>query len=78
MNTKFTVEEITDKYREEFEKNSASSYKSNPEIIIKPSGCVLPSHFLNYLERIQNFEVFPDDTWIVTFPKCGMDFDYFG
>jgi Sulfotransferase domain len=24
-----------------------------------------------YLERIKNLEVYEDDVWVVTFPKCG-------
>lgn len=34
--------------------------------------CIMPQHFVdNYLERIKNMEIFEDDVWVVTFPKCG-------
>ncbi|XP_070495899.1 sulfotransferase 1B1-like [Chironomus tepperi] len=34
--------------------------------------CIMPQHFAdNYLERIKNMEIFEDDIWVVTFPKCG-------
>ncbi|XP_066909064.1 luciferin sulfotransferase-like, partial [Halyomorpha halys] len=35
------------------------------------NGCLLPKSFLKYAERIRNFEVRPDDVWIITYPKCG-------
>ncbi|CAG9801242.1 unnamed protein product [Chironomus riparius] len=34
--------------------------------------CIMPKKFADhYLERIKNMEIFEDDIWIVTFPKCG-------
>lgn len=34
--------------------------------------CMLPRKFVEQdLDRIKKFEVFNDDVWIVTFPKCG-------
>lgn len=27
--------------------------------------------YLPYVERVKNLEVFEDDIWVVTFPKCG-------
>lgn len=34
--------------------------------------CIMSQHFVdNYLERIKNMEIFEDDVWVVTFPKCG-------
>nr|XP_014280906.1 sulfotransferase 1A3 isoform X2 [Halyomorpha halys]XP_014280907.1 sulfotransferase 1A3 isoform X2 [Halyomorpha halys] len=35
------------------------------------NGCLLPKSFLKYAERIRNFQVRPDDVWIITYPKCG-------
>ena len=32
----------------------------------------MPKFFINKgFERIKNMEVFEDDVWIITFPKCG-------
>ncbi|GAB0097109.1 hypothetical protein DMENIID0001_127080 [Sergentomyia squamirostris] len=31
----------------------------------------LPSVYKRYMQRVENFEVRPDDVWVVTFPKCG-------
>ena len=38
-----------------------------------PAGIRMPSNFVkrNFPERIYNFNLRPDDIWIVTFPKCG-------
>ena len=34
--------------------------------------CILPQKYVDQdLERIKNMEIFEDDIWIVTFPKCG-------
>lgn len=34
--------------------------------------CVMPKKFVDScLDKIKNMEVYEDDIWIVTFPKCG-------
>ena len=34
--------------------------------------CIMPRKFVNQdLERIKNMEIFEDDIWVITFPKCG-------
>ena len=34
--------------------------------------CVMPRKFVYQdLERIKNMEIFEDDIWVVTYPKCG-------
>lgn len=34
--------------------------------------CILSQHFVdNYMEKIKNMEVYEDDVWVITFPKCG-------
>ena len=31
----------------------------------------MPAQYRDIAEKIYNFEIRPDDIWIVTFPKCG-------
>ncbi|GAB0099905.1 sulfotransferase 1 family member D1-like [Sergentomyia squamirostris] len=33
--------------------------------------CYLPVYFRDRAAEIEEFEVYPDDTWVVTYPKCG-------
>ena len=34
--------------------------------------CIMPQKYVDQdLVRIKNMEIFEDDIWIVTFPKCG-------
>jgi hypothetical protein len=34
--------------------------------------CIMPQKFVDTcMEKVKKFEVFEDDTWIVTYPKCG-------
>jgi len=34
--------------------------------------CIMPQKFVNEsLKRIKNMEIFEDDVWVVTYPKCG-------
>ena len=34
--------------------------------------CILTQKFVDKdLERIKNMEIFEDDVWVVTYPKCG-------
>jgi hypothetical protein len=34
--------------------------------------CIMPRQYAERdLERIKNMEIFEDDIWVVTFPKCG-------
>lgn len=32
---------------------------------------VLPLKHAQYLDQIKNLEIFDDDTWVITYPKCG-------
>lgn len=69
--SQYTFEDICDKYTEDIKNKSISKAQSYGEIIANPSKCILSLPFRKTFERIYNFEVFEDDTWIVTFPKCG-------
>lgn len=35
------------------------------------NSCVMIKVFLPFVERIKNMEVYEDDVWVITFPKCG-------
>lgn len=37
----------------------------------KFKGCSLPADYILYADRIKNFEVRPDDVWVISFPKSG-------
>lgn len=32
---------------------------------------VMPKEYEKYFEAIRNLKVFDDDTWVITYPKCG-------
>ena len=36
-----------------------------------PGGVLMPRQFTNMAEAIYNFELRPDDVFVVTYPKCG-------
>lgn len=33
--------------------------------------CLLVKQFENYEQRIRGMEVYEDDVWLLTYPKCG-------
>lgn len=41
------------------------------DVFIGETQVAMPKIFLKSSEKIRNFEVRPDDLWLVTFPKCG-------
>ena len=44
----------------------------NRDMLIHENGMVMPKAFVDKLqERIKQFELRPDDIWIITYPKCG-------
>ena len=40
-------------------------------IISVPYKVLMPRYYQSIAERVLNFEVRPDDIWIITYPKCG-------
>ena len=45
--------------------------------LIKPFGYIWNDRYLNYHQRIQDFEIFEDDVFIATQPRSGMFFFVF-
>ncbi|XP_065352502.1 luciferin sulfotransferase-like [Cloeon dipterum] len=46
-------------------------FYSNGFIRSVPDSCLLSSIFPQVAKEISDFEVHPNDTWVITFPKCG-------
>ncbi|XP_063710111.1 sulfotransferase 1A2-like [Culicoides brevitarsis] len=79
----YKVHEIIKEASSGFEKNFHTQFKYilnefNEEIdpkictLIKKYNTVqLPKAFEKYLEQIRALEVFEDDIWVITYPKCG-------
>lgn len=38
---------------------------------VSPSGSAMPEEYEIYAERLHNFQVQEDDTWVISYPKCG-------
>ncbi|XP_053669265.1 luciferin sulfotransferase-like [Anopheles marshallii] len=36
-----------------------------------PPAAIVPAKFRNYAQQVRDFQVYEDDVWIVTYPKCG-------
>lgn len=37
----------------------------------EPEPCLLTEKYKKFAEKIRSFQVFDDDVWIITYPKCG-------
>ena len=37
----------------------------------EPGRVLMPKPFAKWAEELYNFELRPDDIWLVTYPKCG-------
>lgn len=71
VTSSFTFENVEDKHTEELISKTVSRNQSNADHFVWPPGCCVNSRFRHFLQKIQDFEVLPDDTWVITFPKCG-------
>ena len=69
--SEFTFEPICDKYTEEIKSKVSGPSIFYGDLVVHPSKCVLNEKYKEYAERIRDFKVYPDDVWVVTFPKCG-------
>ena len=68
----FTIERAAGKYIEEVEKSRTYGYVK----VIANHGsrnfCVIPKKMADqHLTKIKEMEIYEDDLWTVTFPKCG-------
>lgn len=62
---------ITDEQTLKIQEKCKKTGLPHSEILVKPGNVSLPNHFKNHYDRLINFVVRPDDTWLITFPKCG-------
>lgn len=68
----FTVERAAGEYIEEVEKSRTYGYVKVTANDGSGKFCVVPKKMADqYLTKIKEMEIYEDDLWIVTFPKCG-------
>ena len=68
----FTVEKATGEFITEVEKSLTYNYVKVTSNDGSGKYCVVPKKMVDqYLTKIKEMEIFEDDLWIVTFPKCG-------
>lgn len=41
------------------------------DILSKFNNVTMPRAYDQFIERIWNINVYEDDTWVITYPKCG-------
>lgn len=41
------------------------------DILSRFNSITMPRAYEEFIERIWNFDVYADDTWVITYPKCG-------
>ncbi|CAG9800620.1 unnamed protein product [Chironomus riparius] len=65
----FHTEKVSEKY---INKDNCPGYYDYVELSDGVNRCVLTDKYVDHFaEEIKNFEVFEDDIWVITFPKCG-------
>ena len=64
-------EPLTDDLSKELKESCKPGLMPMAGIKVHPSGCVMPEEFKIYAERLKKFTVYDDDTWVISYPKCG-------
>lgn len=68
-------ETLTDEFKKHFK--ALSFADGLAKFQVNGGSCVLTPLFAkNNADKVLNYQVRPDDVWIVTFPKCGNAFYY--
>uniref|UniRef100_A0A1B6GG97 Sulfotransferase domain-containing protein n=1 Tax=Cuerna arida TaxID=1464854 RepID=A0A1B6GG97_9HEMI len=62
---------MTDDLSEELRVSCKPGLMPMAAITVSPSGCAMPEEYELYAERLHNFEVYEDDVWVISYPKCG-------
>ncbi|XP_014257095.1 estrogen sulfotransferase-like [Cimex lectularius] len=65
------VEDLNDPLADYIREHRVPGLMPVGDIRVFPSGVVMPREFTNYVERVKNFTVRPDDVWVISYPKCG-------
>ena len=71
MAQKITWKIFSEEEKEARKKIFGSGSSHLDGVISEPYGLYLLSAMEKVIDRVMNFEVRPDDIWIVTYPKCG-------
>ncbi|KAG8261490.1 hypothetical protein J6590_070895 [Homalodisca vitripennis] len=62
---------MTDDLSEELRVSCKPGLMPMAGVTVSPSGCAMPEEYELYAERLHNFEVYEDDVWVISYPKCG-------
>uniref|UniRef100_A0A023F5I8 Putative sulfotransferase domain protein n=2 Tax=Triatoma infestans TaxID=30076 RepID=A0A023F5I8_TRIIF len=66
-----TIEELKDPVADYVREHRIPGLMPVGDIRLQPSGLIMPKEFSRYIDRIKNFQVRPDDVWVISYPKCG-------